>query len=39
VEGTVMCFGISFSQQFEQNAAVCRLHAPVCSVTTPDVKP
>jgi len=36
VEGTAMCLGISCGQQFEQNAAVCRLLARVCSVTTAD---
>jgi hypothetical protein len=31
-----MCFGISFSQQFEENAAVCCLSACGGSVPTPD---
>jgi hypothetical protein len=34
---TTMCFGISISQQFEQNVVVYRLLAHVCSMTTPEV--
>jgi hypothetical protein len=32
-----MCFGISLSQRFEQNAVVCGPLACVCSITTPDI--
>jgi len=33
----VICFGISLSQQFEENAAVCNLLACGGSVPTPDL--
>jgi len=36
VKGIVIWFGISLSNQFEENAVVCCLLACVCSMTTPD---
>jgi hypothetical protein len=34
VKGTVICFRISLSQQFKQNAVACCLLACVCSMTS-----
>jgi hypothetical protein len=37
VNGKVICFRVSLSQQIEENAAVCCLLASVCSLTTPEL--
>ena len=37
VKGTVICFGISWSQQFVENTVVYRLLAYVCSITMPSL--
>ena len=36
-KGTLICFGVTLSQRFEENAVICCLLACVCGMTTPDL--